>query len=123
MACDEKYRVMKVIIVKEVKRSDGLWRFACGDVSSSLLKKREKDYDLIFTFFSFPRLQLKGPNTWYVSPSSPLSYFAQDTPATLVYMLKKKKKTPFSTISHSASWFWARQACFKYGKVATGWGY
>ena len=23
---------MKVIIVKEVKRSDGLWRFACGDV-------------------------------------------------------------------------------------------
>ena len=24
---------MKVIIVKEVKRSDGLWRFACGDVS------------------------------------------------------------------------------------------
>ena len=23
---------MKVRIVKEVKRSDGLWRFACGDV-------------------------------------------------------------------------------------------
>ena len=23
---------MKVLIVKEVKRSDGLWRFACGDV-------------------------------------------------------------------------------------------
>ena len=23
---------MKVNIVKEVKRSDGLWRFACGDV-------------------------------------------------------------------------------------------
>ena len=24
--------MMKVKIVKEVKRSDGLWRFACGDV-------------------------------------------------------------------------------------------
>ena len=23
---------MKVEIVKELKRSDGLWRFACGDV-------------------------------------------------------------------------------------------
>ena len=23
---------MKVKIVKEVKKSDGLWRFACGDV-------------------------------------------------------------------------------------------
>ena len=29
---DESYLVMKVKIVKEVKRSDGLWRFACGDV-------------------------------------------------------------------------------------------
>ena len=29
---DESYLVMKVRIVKEVKRSDGLWRFACGDV-------------------------------------------------------------------------------------------
>ena len=32
MSSDESYLVMKVIIVKEVKRSDGLWRFACGDV-------------------------------------------------------------------------------------------
>ena len=32
MASDESYLVMKVNIVKEVKRSDGLWRFACGDV-------------------------------------------------------------------------------------------
>ena len=32
MASDENYLVMKVKIVKEVKRSDGLWRFACGDV-------------------------------------------------------------------------------------------
>ena len=31
LASDESYLVMKVIIVKEVKRSDGLWRFACGD--------------------------------------------------------------------------------------------
>ena len=29
---DESYLVMKVRMVKEVKRSDGLWRFACGDV-------------------------------------------------------------------------------------------
>ena len=28
---------MKVEIVKEVKRSDGLWRFACGDVFDLLL--------------------------------------------------------------------------------------
>ena len=26
--------IKEVKIVKEVKRSDGLWRFACGDVSS-----------------------------------------------------------------------------------------
>ena len=32
LSCDESYLVMKVKIVKEVKRSDGLWRFACGDV-------------------------------------------------------------------------------------------
>ena len=29
---DVSYLVIKVKIVKEVKRSDGLWRFACGDV-------------------------------------------------------------------------------------------
>ena len=29
---DESYLVIKVRIVNEVKRSDGLWRFACGDV-------------------------------------------------------------------------------------------
>ena len=29
---DESYLVMKAKIVQEVKRSDGLWRFACGDV-------------------------------------------------------------------------------------------
>ena len=34
-SCDESYLVMKVKIVKEVKRSDSLWRFACGDVFSS----------------------------------------------------------------------------------------
>ena len=28
----ESYLVMKGKMVKEVKRSDGLWRFACGDV-------------------------------------------------------------------------------------------
>ena len=28
----ESYLVMKVEIGNEVKRSDGLWRFACGDV-------------------------------------------------------------------------------------------
>ena len=32
LASDEGYLVMKFKIVKEVKRSDGLWRFACGDV-------------------------------------------------------------------------------------------
>ena len=32
LASDESYLVMKVKIVKEVKKSDGLWRFACGDV-------------------------------------------------------------------------------------------
>ena len=32
---DESYLVMKVKFVKEVKRSDGLWRFACGDVYKS----------------------------------------------------------------------------------------
>ena len=32
LASDENKLVMKVEIVKEVKRSDGLWRFACGDV-------------------------------------------------------------------------------------------
>ena len=31
LSIDESYLVMKVIIVK---RSDDLWRFACGDVSS-----------------------------------------------------------------------------------------
>ena len=29
---DKSYLVMKVKIVQEVKRSDGLWRFACGDI-------------------------------------------------------------------------------------------
>ena len=32
LASDESYLQMKVKIVKEVKRSDDLWRFACGDV-------------------------------------------------------------------------------------------
>ena len=32
LSTDEIYVVMKVNIDKEVKRSDGLWRFACGDV-------------------------------------------------------------------------------------------
>ena len=32
LASDESYLMMKVKIVREVKRSDGLWRFACGDV-------------------------------------------------------------------------------------------
>ena len=32
LSSDESYLVMKVKIVKEVKRSDFLWRFACGDV-------------------------------------------------------------------------------------------
>ena len=32
LASDESYLVMKVKIVKEVKRSDGLWRFACVNV-------------------------------------------------------------------------------------------
>ena len=32
LSIDESYLVMKVKIVKEVKRSDVLWRFACGDV-------------------------------------------------------------------------------------------
>ena len=32
LSLDESCLVMKVKIVKEVKRSDGLWRFACGDV-------------------------------------------------------------------------------------------
>ena len=32
LSSDESCLVMKVEIVKEVKRSDGLWRFACGDV-------------------------------------------------------------------------------------------
>ena len=30
---------MKVKIVEEVKRSDGLWRFACGDVFKRSLAK------------------------------------------------------------------------------------
>ena len=34
LASDESYIVMKVKLVKEVKRSDGLWRFACGVVLS-----------------------------------------------------------------------------------------
>ena len=34
---DESYLVMKFKIVKEVKRSDVLWRFACGDVFMLLL--------------------------------------------------------------------------------------
>ena len=32
LSSDESYLVMKVKIGKEVKKSDGLWRFACGDV-------------------------------------------------------------------------------------------
>ena len=32
LSSDESYAVMKVKSVKEVKRSDVLWRFACGDV-------------------------------------------------------------------------------------------
>ena len=32
LSSDESYLVVKVKIVKEVKRSVGLWRFACGDV-------------------------------------------------------------------------------------------
>ena len=32
LSSDESDLVMKVKIVKEVKKSDGLWRFACGDV-------------------------------------------------------------------------------------------
>ena len=34
LTSDESYLVMKFEIVKGVKRSDGLWRFACGDVFS-----------------------------------------------------------------------------------------
>ena len=46
---DESYVVMKVKIVQEVKRSDGLWRFACGDVWSL-----NKVLRLLFGFlFSF----------------------------------------------------------------------
>ena len=33
---------MKVKIVKEVKKSDGLWRFACGDVSIWEIPLRER---------------------------------------------------------------------------------
>ena len=39
LSCDESFLVMKVKeveITKEVIRSDGWWRFACGDVSSRL---------------------------------------------------------------------------------------
>ena len=32
LSSDQSYLMMKVRIVKEVKKSDGLWRFACGDV-------------------------------------------------------------------------------------------
>ena len=32
VSCDKSYLWIKVKIVKEVKRSDDLWRFACGDV-------------------------------------------------------------------------------------------
>ena len=32
LTTQKSYLVMKVKIVQEVKRSDGLWRFACGDV-------------------------------------------------------------------------------------------
>ena len=46
LLCDESYLVMKVKevgIAKEVKRSDGLWRFACGDVLSlQVLRKQER---------------------------------------------------------------------------------
>ena len=35
---------MKVKIVKEVKRSDGLWRFACGDVFWRLPLASDKSY-------------------------------------------------------------------------------
>ena len=40
LSCDESYLVMKVKIVKEVKMSDGLWRFACGDVLGGVPKAR-----------------------------------------------------------------------------------
>ena len=32
LSSDESYPVMKAKIVEEVEKSDGLWRFACGDV-------------------------------------------------------------------------------------------
>ena len=35
---------MKVKIVKEVKRSDGLWRFACGDVFIKEVLKKQFDF-------------------------------------------------------------------------------
>ena len=44
---DESYLVMKVKIVKEVKRSDGLWRFACGDV----LYEAAKTFGYQFNFY------------------------------------------------------------------------
>ena len=45
---DGSYLVMEVKIVKEVKRRDGLWRFACGDVwlvnsNLSLIPRRVTD--------------------------------------------------------------------------------
>ena len=42
LASDENKLVMKVEIVKEVNRSDGLWRFACGNV---LQQKHISDHD------------------------------------------------------------------------------
>ena len=50
---DKSYLVMKVIlkvkIDKEVKRSDGLWRFACGDVYN--LGPQWWDFNITYTGF------------------------------------------------------------------------
>ena len=66
LACDESYVLMKVRIVKEVKRSDGLWRFACGDVFKEASKLRNKDDpESCVQFFS--HLDLSEDTYWHLT--------------------------------------------------------